>query len=64
MPRYQLDDPALQTELDRLAAAEAADWPVTDVTLAKLARILPAANATADRNAVASHVPSSRRAAA
>ncbi|QKW15307.1 hypothetical protein [Verrucosispora sp. NA02020] len=66
MAHYRLDDPALQAELDRLAAEEAAAWPVTDETLAALARILPTANAMADRRnaAIAPAIPAQRRRAA
>jgi hypothetical protein len=64
MPRYQLDDPRLRDELDQLAAAEAAAWPVTDETLAALARILPTAEATARQRASRPVMPSQRRAAA
>lgn len=46
MASYALTDPALQTQMDRLAAAEAADWPAPDpealAVLARLLRPLPA----------------------
>ena len=46
--RYQLDDPALQTELDRLAADDTANWPdLSEQGRAQLARILPSEPTTA-----------------
>lgn len=47
MGHYQLDDPRLQEELDRLAAEAAATWPTPDdAQLAQLARILPTQTST------------------
>lgn len=41
MAGYTLTDPALQVEMDRLAAEEAAAWPAPDgEALAALARLL------------------------
>ncbi|GIJ30740.1 hypothetical protein Vqi01_59020 [Micromonospora qiuiae] len=53
MPHYALNDPRLQAEMELLAAETAATWPVTDHTLAALARILPTTNAMADRHVAA-----------
>lgn len=42
MARYQLDDPRLQDELNRLAADAATTWPpLDDVQRQQLARVLP-----------------------
>ncbi|MGS2615106.1 hypothetical protein ACVCAH_11350 [Micromonospora sp. LZ34] len=62
MARYQLDDPRLQDELDRLAAEVAANWPpADDAQLAQLARILPVP--TAPRTGRRSGDQATRRAA-